>query len=100
MAYYGSTPLKILEYMASGCVVVTAKGAVSSHLIRNGFNGVLTTPGDSDDVASKILSLLSDHQMATRLRENARRTVVTTFSWEVIGAKLERKLQEITEINP
>jgi phosphatidylinositol alpha-1,6-mannosyltransferase len=99
MAYYGSTPLKVLEYMASGCIVVTAKGSVSSHLIRDGFNGILATPGDSDDVARKILSLFSDRKMAKKIRKNARRTVVKTFSWDVIGAKLERKLHEIAKTN-
>lgn len=98
-AYYGATPLKVVEYMASGCVVIAAKGSVSSHLIRDGSNGILATPGDSDDVARKIMVLFSNPEMADKIREKARQTVETTFSWDVIVTRLERKLKMITKAN-
>lgn len=92
---YGSTPLKIVEYMASGCVVVTANGAVSTCLIRDGFNGFLAKSGDPQSVAEKILIALVDQELAEKIRERACRTIARTFSWDVIVSDLERTLQVV-----
>jgi glycosyltransferase involved in cell wall biosynthesis len=94
---YGSTPLKIIEYMASGCVAVVGEGAVSNHLIRRGVNGLLANSGDPDDVAQKILTVFSDKENARRIKERARHTVEERFSWDVIVSELERKLSDLVQ---
>jgi glycosyltransferase involved in cell wall biosynthesis len=92
---YGSTPLKIVEYMASGCVVVTAKGAVSKGLIRDGINGLLSSSSDPNDVAKKILMVFHDKRKAKNIRKQARQTVEEKFSWDVIVSELERKIRDL-----
>jgi glycosyltransferase involved in cell wall biosynthesis len=85
--------------MASGCIVVAAQRTVTSHLIRDDFNGCLVTPGDPEKVAVKILQIFGNAKLARTIRKRARRTIVKTFSWDVIAIKLERKLQMIAKAN-
>ena len=94
-ANYGSTPLKLVEYMASGCVVVAGRGTVCSQLVQDNFNGLLATSGDAAEVAKKILLVFDNPRLARRIRSRARRTVKKTFTWNMIVTKLERKLQAI-----
>lgn len=91
---YGATPLKIVEYMASGCIVVACRNTVSSRLISDRVNGFLTEPGDYYAVAKNILQVFSNANFSRKIRTKARQTAVETFSWNVIVSKLERILYE------
>lgn len=47
-----------LEAMASGLPIVVADAMALPHLVEEGENGYLFTPGDSDDLAAKLTEVL------------------------------------------
>lgn len=92
---YGTTPLKVLEYMASGCTVVAGIGAASGNLIIDGVNCLCIRSGDAVDLARQVLRLFSDKELARRVRERARQTVETTYDWRIVASDLEKRLMDV-----
>lgn len=83
----GGTRLKILAAMATGLPVVSTKIGLTGLLVRDGFNVLIAnTP---DDFASKIKTLLSNHALYEKLRNNAYRLVNEIYNWKKISNKLE-----------
>ncbi|HME42747.1 MAG TPA: glycosyltransferase [Syntrophorhabdales bacterium] len=66
-------PTKVMEYMTEGKVVLAARIAAISDMIRDGEDGLLHRPGDPDDLADKIVALYKDGALRERLADNARR---------------------------
>ncbi|MFZ5994978.1 MAG: glycosyltransferase [Thermodesulfobacteriota bacterium] len=64
-------PIKVLEYMSQGAVVVASNIAGISRVIEDGKNGLLFKPGDAEDLADKILTLHGDEKLRMTLAKNA-----------------------------
>ena len=92
---FGSVPRKVLEYMACAKPVVACQGGVSSDLIRNGYNGFLTCPGDADELASTILKIINGPDLAERVGRNAERHVKEFHDWDNIIDEFEQALQRL-----
>lgn len=75
------TPLKPLEAMANGCLVVASDVGGHRELIRDGETGHLFRPGDSSTLAEAVLNLLDRREDWPRLRKSARAFVEAERSW-------------------
>jgi PEP-CTERM/exosortase A-associated glycosyltransferase len=75
------TPLKPLEAMAQGLLLVASDVGGHKELIRDGETGVLFRAGDVDDLARSVLRLLSMQERWPELREAGRRYVETERNW-------------------
>ena len=75
------TPLKPLEAMAQGRLLVASDVGGHRELIRDQETGVLFRAGDVDALAAKVLDLLSNRQRWPQLRAAARRFVETERNW-------------------
>lgn len=56
-----------MEALASGLPVVAAEKDALPELVKNPENGLLFSPGDSDELSSKLLCILSDKDMKMRM---------------------------------
>ncbi|OGD61632.1 hypothetical protein A3A71_00135 [Candidatus Berkelbacteria bacterium RIFCSPLOWO2_01_FULL_50_28] len=63
-----------LEALAAGRPVVAANGGALPELIKNGVNGILFRAGSSADLADRILTLLHDSTLRSRLSGAAVKT--------------------------
>ncbi|MBK4346639.1 glycosyltransferase [Lacisediminihabitans sp. G11-30] len=54
-----------MEAMASGVPIVAADAMALPHLVHNGENGYLFTPGDVDDLAAKLTTVLTQTDAET-----------------------------------
>lgn len=76
------SPLKVVEYMASGVPVVgSAVGEVPRMLTGC---GIAVPPGDAAAMAEAVNRLLDDEQTRTDLGRQARRRAIEFFSWSHI----------------
>lgn len=75
------TPLKPLEAMAQGRLLVASDVGGHRELIRDRETGVLFKAGDAEALAKKVLGLLADEPGWARMRETARRFVERERSW-------------------
>ena len=81
------TPLKPLEAMAQGRLVVASDVGGHRELISDGKTGMLFTAGSPDALASKVLTLLAAPQQWPILRAEGRRFVETERNWAASVAR-------------
>jgi PEP-CTERM/exosortase A-associated glycosyltransferase len=75
------TPLKPLEAMAQGHLVVASDVGGHRELIRDGDNGVLFRAGSADALAEAVSGLLSHPDRWPELKRRARRYVEQERNW-------------------
>jgi PEP-CTERM/exosortase A-associated glycosyltransferase len=81
------TPLKPLEAMAQGRLIIASDVGGHRELIRDGETGVLFKAGDVDSLAAKVLELLSERERSTLLSVAARRFVHAERNWTASVAR-------------
>ena len=75
------TPLKPLEAMAQGRLLVASDVGGHKELIRDGETGVLFRAGDAASLSDAIVRLLSQRECWPQLREQGRRYIERERSW-------------------
>ena len=77
-------PLVVLEAMAAGlpCVVTDISG--NQDAVENGSNGILVQPGQPDEMANALISLLSNKSLRIAMGTDGR-DKSSQFSWERIS---------------
>ena len=89
----GGTRIKILHSMALGLPVVsTSMGSFGLPLVDGQH---LLIRDDPEKFAKAIIEILSDPDLAQRLKTEGRRLVEARFSWNQQFAKLEHALQHL-----
>ena len=81
------TPLKPLEAMAQGRLMVASDVGGHKELIQDGQTGVLFRAGDTGDLAGKVVALLKHEQGWVAMRKNARQFVETERNWAASVAR-------------
>lgn len=74
----------LLEAMACGTPVVGSNVGGIPDIITDGWNGYLTKEKNPQDIADKIIKILSDREMGKRFSENGLQKINERFSWEVV----------------
>jgi glycosyltransferase involved in cell wall biosynthesis len=81
LEHFYFSPLKVLEYMASGlCPIASDLGQIRS-LLGGGERGELVEPADPRALATAILSLASDRARAAAMGARAAQYVRTSHTW-------------------
>lgn len=73
-----SCPVQLLEAMSVGCPIVTTKNTDIQDLIVNGENGFISN--NVGEISSYISLLTKDKDLAKKLGDNARKTIVENFN--------------------
>jgi glycosyltransferase involved in cell wall biosynthesis len=81
---------KVVAAMAVGKAVVTSRLGENLAYIEDGRSGLLTRPGDPDDLAQALLVVLPDRKRAAELGRNAWERIWTEFDWDVRVGEVER----------
>jgi glycosyltransferase involved in cell wall biosynthesis len=90
-----NTPVSVLEAMACGlCVVSTDAGGVP-HLVRDGEDALLVQTGDTAAMAAKVIQLLRDPDLGSRLSAAAAARAAE-FGWDRVLPRWSGLLMELT----
>jgi glycogen synthase len=81
------TPLKPLEAMAQGRVLVASDVGGHRELICDGMNGFLFRAGSVDALADKLLEVLVHRERWAEIRTNGRRYVESERTWALSVAR-------------
>ncbi len=65
-----NSPLTIMEAMSQGTPVITTNIGGQKELVRDGYNGFLVEPGNSEDLAEKIKIILQDEELRRKMSKN------------------------------
>jgi len=84
-------PMKILEYMACGKPVISAK--LSKDILVDDITGLVLKKYTPKELTNKIEMILTDDGLARKLGKKARELVVMKFDWNKIVSRLEKDLE-------
>jgi glycosyltransferase involved in cell wall biosynthesis len=73
-------PLSILEAMACKKPVITTDIGGNPSVVKNGKNGILVPPANTDELEKSIQLLLRDDELVSRLAENGYESVIASFN--------------------
>ena len=85
-------PTALLEAMSCGCAVVTTATCMIPEIVENGVNGFISN--DEEELKLYLVDLLNDEELAKKLGENARKTIVENFSQEEFIRKWDFLLKQ------
>lgn len=92
-------PLALLESMVQGKPPVTTSVGGIPEVIKDGENGLLVPPKDPIMLANKILRLLEDGSLCSRLSGNAVRTIEGEYGIEPMVKSIERVYGNLLKIS-
>ena len=91
----------VIEAMACGKPVITTGMGGSAEIVSAGPGTVKFWPGEADDLAKAISTLVRNPSLRKSMGESARKTVVQHFGREQLGENLDRVLQSLSsEVRP
>lgn len=71
-------PTSLLEAMSCGCAIVSTATCMIPEIIENGVNGFISN--DEEELKSRIKELLDNPDLATKMGNAARETIIEKFS--------------------
>jgi glycosyltransferase involved in cell wall biosynthesis len=81
-----------VEAMGAARPVIASRIGGLQFTVTDGLTGLLAEPGDVDDLAAKIETLLDQPEMRRRMGEAGRRKFEQEFTWDVIIARHYKRL--------
>lgn len=84
-----------IEAMKLGKPVIGARSGGTTELIRDGFNGLLYTPGDYEQLAEKIKYLYEHPDVARRMGENGLQWATERFNQTRYGEEMMAILEQL-----
>jgi glycosyltransferase involved in cell wall biosynthesis len=76
------------EAMSMKRPVIISRTGPGPEVVRDSVTGLLCDPYSPDDIADKVLKILSNEPLGARLGENARRDVLERFDIPVVVNEL------------
>ncbi len=86
--------LTSLEAQASGVPVVVSNAGGLPETVSAGKSGLVFDNGNANQLAEAVLSIVGNPDRRRAMGAAARQWVMSTFSWDVIAAELERTYAE------
>lgn len=84
-----SLGLVVLEAMAAKTPVVASNKGGIPLVIKDGYNGFLIRARSQKAISESVNKILSNEKLAAKLGENAYKTVIEKFDWNVIVPQFE-----------
>jgi len=90
-----TTSLSVLEAMACGLPVVSAKVGFITYYLIDGHNGVFFDNTDAQELSVKLAQLHRDPVFRTKLGLNARKTIEKSFQWDATAQNIKDVLDSV-----
>ncbi len=91
---YESFNLVVLEALASGAALVATPVGVVPDVVEDRVNGLLVAPGDVDGLRSALGRLLTEVDLAARLRSRARAAVIG-YGWPAVASRIRAMYEDV-----
>jgi glycosyltransferase involved in cell wall biosynthesis len=97
LANRARSPVKLGEYLACGKPVVASNVGIVKEIIKNYYNGILTS-NQPEKFGEDIVRLLQDENLRKRIGKNARKTAEEKLDWKIIAKKLENVYNNVMSL--
>jgi glycosyltransferase involved in cell wall biosynthesis len=83
--------------MAAGLPCILTKVGGCPEIIEDGYNGYLVEPKDYKAIANKIAHLYKNPDLAVKMGDNARKTVLKRFDLASCTKNYQKTFQAVTK---
>jgi glycosyltransferase involved in cell wall biosynthesis len=90
--------LVFLEAMSHKLPCIGSNIDAMPEIIEDGVSGFLIKPSDIEDLANKIILLLKNSELSSRMGIFGYERVKKVYNWEEFGNKIDEKLSELINI--
>ena len=90
--------LSLVEGIASGCLAICSGAGGMAEIVKDGFSGLVFTPGNHKELVDKIALALRNEDLRIKLVENAQEQVRENFSLERMKRALIKAYKEVAEL--
>ncbi len=91
-------PVTFMEAMSCGAIIVTTDLEGNKDLVLNNHSGFIISQRSTKHISDKVLELLKNRSLMSRIRNQAREIIVEKFDWEIISERYKDILNSV--INP
>ena len=92
---YEGLPVALLEAMSVGKPAVAPTVGGIPEVIEDGLNGFLVQPRDPEKLAEKILEILQDHVLRSKMSQNAAQAIRERFNLQGMVRRVEQVYSEM-----
>jgi len=89
----------LIEAMACGTPVIGTNVGGITDIITDDYNGLLVAERSPEDIAKKVIKILTDKDYAEQLRQNALTTVCSNYSWSSIAEEFNQIYSQLSGKN-
>ena len=89
-----TSPLKLFEYMASGCAIVASDLPAWADVVTHERDALLVPPGDATSLKEAIVRLRDDAVLRLRLGDMARRRAEAHHTWSARAAHITHSIRQ------
>ncbi len=94
-SYSEGFSMAVLEAMAAASAVVVSRVGALPDVINSGDNGILTNPGEVEQIRLALESVISNSELREKLSVKARKTVSDCFIEEIVMKNLVKIISTI-----
>jgi glycosyltransferase involved in cell wall biosynthesis len=76
---YEGLGIALIEAMGAGCACIATSAGPIPEVVRDGEDGILVPPADSEAIAAAVCRVLADESLRARLGKAATKTAFTRF---------------------
>lgn len=87
----------IIEAIASGIPVVASNSGGIKDTVDGSSTGFLTEEANPDDIANKVIILLSNSKLRKKIITNGLRYVRNKYTWDIIGKKYSELFEKYSK---
>ncbi|SES77323.1 Glycosyltransferase involved in cell wall bisynthesis [Methanococcoides vulcani] len=96
-SYIEGLPISILEAMAAGLPIISTPVGGIPEVIVDGENGFLITPGDSLELANKIIELIGSLKLRMMMGEFNQEKIRNNYDWKIIANQISDEYNKLLE---
>lgn len=94
--YDEGSPLKLFDYLASGCVAICTPGDPMEDVLRGKEAGYMQE-WSPESLAERLMTLRSDRALLDRMSTNGRKLIEQEHNWTSIAEKTDRIIREAVD---
>ncbi|WP_083965025.1 glycosyltransferase family 4 protein [Thermococcus sp. PK] len=87
-SFQETTPMAVAEAMATGTPVIASRVGGIPYMIEDGETGFLVDPNNPKEIAEKLVTLLSDKHLRSKMGREGKKVAEERWKDEVIARKL------------
>lgn len=88
-------PNTLVEYLSAGTAAIAANVGGTDEILRNGYNGLMISPQNEEELLSKLRMLIEDKELRGKLGYNAIHSVKEKFSLDSMIDNLEKVFERV-----